>query len=82
MQVFLKKERVENMSCSEKVQFSFVAPSIRPHLWKQFCASLRNTKLNWEVVFVGPKGSDEKFPPNVRHIKTNVKPSQCTHIGF
>jgi hypothetical protein len=64
------------------IQFSFVAPSIRPHLWKQFYNSVKDTKINWEVIFVGPLSPVEELPPNVRWIKASVKPSQCTHIGF
>jgi len=64
------------------VKISFCAPSIRPHLWKQFCDSLANTKVPWEAVFVGPLPPVESLPSNFRWIKSNVKPSQCTHIAF
>ena len=59
-----------------KIDISFCAPSIRPHLWKTFCDSLANTKASWEAIFVGP------LPPNFKWIKSHVKPSQCTHIAF
>jgi hypothetical protein len=64
------------------IQFSLIAPSIRPNLWKQFYNSIKNTKIVYEVIFVGPISPKEKLPENFRWITTNVKPSQCTHIGF
>jgi len=64
------------------MKISFVAPSIRPHLWANLYNSLQNNKLAWEVIFVGPTPPISELPKNVRWIKTNVKPSQCTHIGF
>lgn len=64
------------------IQFSLIAPSIRPQLWKQFYESVKNTEINFEIIFVGPKAPVEELPSNVRWINSNVKPSQCTHIGF
>lgn len=64
------------------IEFSLIAPSIRPHLWEQFYNSLKHTKINWEVIFVGPLPPVKDLPSNVRWIKSTVKPSQCTHIGF
>jgi hypothetical protein len=64
------------------IQFSLIAPSIRPQLWEQFCAPLIKTEINWEVIFVGPLPPVRDLPNNVRWIKATVKPSQCTHIGF
>lgn len=65
-----------------KPKISLIAPSIRPHLWEQFCASLANNNVEWEVVFVGPLPSVCPLPSNFRWIKATVKPSQCTHIAF
>jgi hypothetical protein len=65
-----------------KPKISMIGPSIRPELWKQFCDSLANNIVDWEVVFVGPKGPVCDLPSNFRWIKSNVKPSQCTHIAF
>lgn len=64
------------------MKFSLIAPSIRPHLWKQFYDSVKNTKIDFEVIFVGPTPPVGKLPSNFRWITTSVKPSQCTHIGF
>jgi len=64
------------------ITISLVAPSIRPHLWKQFCDSLSNNNVTWEAVFVGPVAPVCELPSNFRWIKATVKPSQCTHIGF
>lgn len=63
-------------------QFSLICPSIRPQYWKEFCDSLKDNVLDWEVLFIGPNGPIEELPSNARWIKTFVKPSQCTHIGF
>jgi hypothetical protein len=64
------------------IQFSLIAPSIRPHLWKQFYNSIQHTEINYEVIFIGPLPPIENLPVNVRWIESTVKPSQCTHIGF
>ena len=64
------------------IKISFCAPSIRPQLWKTFCDSLANTKVPWEAIFVGPLPPVEQLPSNFKWIKSNVKPSQCTHIAF
>jgi len=64
------------------IHFSLVAPSIRPHLWERFCNSLLSSKLNWEVIFVGPFPPISQLPSNFRWIEATCKPSQCTHIGF
>jgi len=63
-------------------QFSLICPSIRPQYWKEFCDSLKDNELNWEVLFIGPKSPIEELPSNARWIETSVKPAQCTHIGF
>lgn len=67
---------------SNKPKISLVGPSIRPELWGQFCDSLKNNKIEWEVIFVGPKGPVCDLPSNFRYIHATVKPSQCTHIAF
>lgn len=64
------------------MKISLIAPSIRPHLWKTFCDSLSNNKVEWEAVFVGPLPPICDLPNNFRWIESSVKPSQCTHIGF
>ena len=63
-------------------KISLIGPSIRPELWKQFCDSLTNNTVSYEVVFVGPKGPICEMPSNFRWINSSVKPSQCTHIAF
>lgn len=65
-----------------KPKISLIAPSIRPELWSQFCASLSNNTVEWEVVFVGPKAPICDLPSNFRWIEASCKPSQCTHIAF
>jgi hypothetical protein len=64
------------------IQFSLIAPSIRPQLWYQFYNSIKDTNINYEILFIGPIAPDTDLPPNCRWIKTSVKPSQATHIGF
>jgi hypothetical protein len=64
------------------IKFSLIAPSIRPQLWKTFCNSLSNTKINYEVIFIGPLPPICELPSSFRWIKSSTKPSQCTHIGF
>jgi len=64
------------------MNFSLICPSIRPELWNEMCNSLSDNKLDWEILFIGPKSPINKLPKNAKWIETSVKPSQCTHIGF
>lgn len=63
---------------------SFVAPSIRPHLWSKFYNSLSNNTTEWEVIFAGPLKPEFDLSeyPRLRYIYATCKPSQCTHIAF
>lgn len=64
-----------------KPLISLVMPSIRPELCDQFCASLINNKVEYEILFVGPN-PPSIIPNKARWIVSNVKPSQATHLGF
>ena len=65
------------------VKISIVAPTIRPHLWKELYDSCLQNTLEWEIVFVGPGDWNYMVPgPNFRYIQSPTKPAQCYEIGF
>jgi hypothetical protein len=58
------------------MKISIFASAIRTNLWKQQLESLERNKVDWELVFVGPK--DPGFThPNLKWYYSNVKPAQC-----
>lgn len=63
------------------MNISFFGASIRPERWKHFDDQLSKTNLDFEIIWVGPKGLKGKLPKHTKWIKTNVKPMQCWEIG-
>lgn len=72
------------------IEVSLFASAVRPILFRDFLNSLRNTKINVEVVFAGnfpmKLALDDPwtFPENVKYkyIQTgNIKPAQCYEIA-
>lgn len=59
------------------VKISLACASVRPNRWKEIYNNLYDTKVDFEIVFVGPYESSFKLPRNVRHYKSSVKPSQA-----
>jgi hypothetical protein len=43
--------------------------------------TLRDSSINFEIVFVGPNEPDFILPSNFKYIKSNVKPAQCVEIA-
>lgn len=72
-------------------KISLFASSVRPHLWKDFFASLQANDISFEVVFAGnldPEVVSENMPSfrnkeqTFRYIKTgNIKPAQVYEIA-
>lgn len=64
------------------MKVSIIASAIRTNLWEAFSKSLLNNKVEYEIIFAGPKAPDQQYP-NLRHIQTgNIKPAQCIHIAM
>tara|TARA_Y100000310_G_C20681979_1_gene816511 strand:- start:1217 stop:2017 length:801 start_codon:yes stop_codon:yes gene_type:complete len=55
--------------------------SIKPQVWNDLVDNIHSPQLDYEIIFVGPEKL-VKMPPNSRHIKTNVKVSQCNEIAI
>lgn len=66
---------------------SFIASSVRPHLWKDCFESLAQNKMRFEIVFAGNLEYEVFHPfeikyPFFKYIKTlNIKPSQCYEVA-
>jgi len=65
---------------SDKPIFSIIAPSVRSS-FKGFYDNIKTDKLPFEIIWVGPHEPAERLPDNFRHIKTDVKPTQCMEIA-
>lgn len=62
---------------------SFFGTSNKPFLWKKLYENLSDTKMEFEIVFTGPKvPEDWTLPSNFKYLKTNVKPSQGQHAAY
>ena len=59
------------------IDISLCASANRPNLWKYFYDSTLTNKSNIEIVFVGDKDPDVKYPDNFKHFNSKVKPTQC-----
>ncbi len=66
----------------KNIQISLVASSIRPRLWLTMFDSLKDNKLNWELIVVGDVKPDYPLADNIKYIYSKVKPAQCYEIGF
>lgn len=69
------------------LQLSLIASSVRHWLWPEFCESLIENTIDFEVVFVGSLDAFQVRPylakyPFLRYIHTgNIKPAQCYEIA-
>jgi hypothetical protein len=71
----------------ENIKVSIFASAVRPHLWDMFLISLRDTTVEYEVVFAG--NADEEHVKAVmeryhlfRYIHTgNIKPAQAYEVA-
>jgi hypothetical protein len=61
---------------------SIICKSRRPELWIDFYNQFFTTKVNFEIIFIGPFKPAFELPKYCRFIHTIVKPAQCTEIGF
>ena len=67
----------------EKPLVSVYMPAIRPQWWMRMYESLLdNTKVRFELLFVGHVQPNYILPDNCYHINSPVKPAQCAEIGF
>jgi len=58
------------------MKISIFASAIRTNLWQEQLASLERNKVDWELVYVGPKQPDFNHP-KLKWYYSNVKPAQC-----
>lgn len=58
------------------------AAANRPFLWKRFYNSIKETKVPFEVIFIGDVRPKFPLPKNFRFIYSPVKPVQCVHIAI
>ena len=63
-------------------KISIFASAHRPQNWMFLYDSLRDNKIDYEIVFVGPNKPDYQLPDNFRFIQSFVKPAQCFEIAF
>ena len=63
------------------VNISAYMSSIRPYRWKAIDEMLKNSRLSYEIVIVGPVEPVESLPSNVSFYKSDVKPNQCFHTA-
>ncbi len=61
--------------------FSLVGPAIRSEIYRDFYNSWAQTKIPFEVIFVGNSAPIEPMPNNFKYIYTKVKPAQCWEIA-
>lgn len=69
----------------EKYSITFIVPSIRPHLWKRYIESIKNscTKRSWEAIFITPFDSDPLLhAENIKFIKSYRNPTGCFYEGL
>jgi hypothetical protein len=67
-----------------KPVISLYVPSIRPENWPKQLASLKQSTVPFEVIYVGhvPPIEGKNYPPELQYIHSAVKPAQCAEIGF
>lgn len=58
------------------MKISIFASAIRTNLWSEQLQSLEKNKVDWELVYVGPKQPDFHHP-KLRWFYSDVKPAQC-----
>lgn len=65
----------------KKMKISLIASSVRECLYQSFFDSLKDTQIEWEAVFAGPKPPKEQWP-NLTYIETkDIKPAQCYEVA-
>ena len=64
-----------------KPKISLFATAYRPQYWMNLYDTLRDNKISFEIVFVGPNEPSYPLPDNFYYIKSNVKPAQCIEIA-
>ena len=61
---------------------SVFVPGIRTDKWLRFYKSLKSNRVSFEIIFIGDKRPKFDLPDRVRFVYSEVKPTQCAHIGF
>jgi hypothetical protein len=60
---------------------SVYGSACRPQNWLSLYNTLRDSSINFEIVFVGPNEPNYPLPDNFKYIQSNVKPAQCVEIA-
>lgn len=64
-------------------QMSLCASAVRVNLWNDFANSLKNNKINYEIIFVGNVEPVIHLVENkITWIYSETKPAQCYEIAF
>ncbi len=64
------------------LSISIICSSIRPERWiKVHNDFRRENKLDFEIIFVGPKSCESKLPKEVRFIKSDLPISNCFELA-
>jgi hypothetical protein len=63
------------------MDISLCASAIRVEHWLETYNSLSDNNVSWELIYVGPNTPNFTLP-NLKYIKSNVKPAQCYEIAF
>jgi hypothetical protein len=64
-----------------KPDISLFGSSYRPENWMNLYRSIGENDVRFEIIFVGPNEPDFELQPNIKFIKSFVKPSQCFEIA-
>jgi hypothetical protein len=67
---------------SNDMVFSLIASAVREYGYQDFYDSFsKDTKVKFEIIFVGDNPPKKEIPENFNYIETSVKPSQCLEIA-
>ena len=64
------------------IKISVCCSAIYVFRWLDCYNSLKDNKLEWELIFVGPNTPPFELPSNFKYIYSTTKPAQCYEIAF
>ena len=68
------------MTMSKPV-ISVIMTSIRNFRWREICRNLSSSKIDFEIIAVGPNPPLKKLPNYFIFVQSEVKPAQCIEIA-
>tara|TARA_B100001057_G_scaffold73832_1_gene68234 strand:- start:11964 stop:12848 length:885 start_codon:yes stop_codon:yes gene_type:complete len=63
-------------------KISVIIPSNNSKNWKKIIKNLSSNKINYEIIFIGPKQNSAINDKNIKIIQSFLKPVQCLQIGL